>query len=46
MLSQLDHLATYPIVREQVAKGLLELIGWWFDIGTGDMHAWLEQDRS
>jgi carbonic anhydrase len=46
VLSQLDHLATYPIVRDQVAKGLLQLIGWWFDIATGDMHAWREQDRS
>ena len=46
VLAQLDHLATYPIVREQVAKGLLQLIGWWFDIATGDMHAWRERDRS
>ncbi|WP_428667903.1 carbonic anhydrase [Reyranella sp.] len=45
VLSQLDHLATYPIVRDQVAKGLLKLIGWWFDIATGDMHAWRERDR-
>jgi carbonic anhydrase len=46
VLSQLDHLATYPIVRDQVAKGELQLIGWWFDIATGDMHAWRERDRS
>jgi carbonic anhydrase len=45
VLSQLDHLMTYPMVREQVAKGRLELNGWWFDIGTGDMHAWREQER-
>jgi len=40
VLSQLDHLRTYPVVREQVAKGRLALSGWWFDIATGDMHAW------
>ncbi len=45
VLSQIDHLASYPIVRERVAKGLLQLIGWWFDIATGDMHAWRERDR-
>jgi len=45
VLSQLDHLMTYPIVREQVAKGLLQLIGWWFDIATGEMHAWRARDR-
>jgi carbonic anhydrase len=45
VLLQLEHLATYPIVREQVAQGELHLIGWWFDIATGDMHAWREQDR-
>jgi carbonic anhydrase len=45
VLSQLAHLATYPIVRDQVADRRLQLIGWWFDIATGDMHAWREQDR-
>ncbi len=45
VLTQLDHLATYPIVRDQVATGRLQLIGWWFDIATGDMHAWREPDR-
>ena len=42
VLAQLDHLRTYPVVRDQVAAGKLQLHGWWFDIGTGDMHAWQE----
>jgi carbonic anhydrase len=45
VLTQLDHLRTYPVVREQVEKGRLELSGWWFDISSGDMHAWQEQEQ-
>jgi carbonic anhydrase len=45
VLSQLDHLRTYPVVREQVSLGKLHLYGWWFDIGSGDMYAWHEQER-
>ncbi len=45
VLSQLDHLRTYPAVRERVSKGKLLLNGWWFDIGSGAMYAWQEQKR-
>jgi len=45
VLTQLDHLKTHPVAREQVDRGQLVLTGWWFDIGTGDMHSWQEQDR-
>ncbi|CAE6740066.1 Carbonic anhydrase 1 [Paraburkholderia domus] len=40
VLIQLEHLMSYPIVREQVAAGVLHLSGWWFDIETGDMYAY------
>jgi carbonic anhydrase len=40
VLVQLDHLASYPIVRERVAAGALRLHGWWFDVGSGSMHAY------
>ena len=44
-LSQLDHLRTYPVVRDRVAEGRLQLYGWWFDVGSGDMYAWHEAER-
>jgi carbonic anhydrase len=40
VLVQLEHLMSYPIVRDQVAAGALHLSGWWFDIATGDMYAY------
>jgi carbonic anhydrase len=46
VLVQLEHLMTYPIVREQVAKKALRLAGWWFDIATGDMYAYRPKRRS
>jgi len=38
VLTQLEHLLTYPIVRAAVDGGALRLSGWWFDIATGDMY--------
>ena len=39
VLVQLEHLKTYPIVRDAIERGALRLSGWWFDIATGDMYA-------
>jgi carbonic anhydrase len=46
VLVQLEHLMTYPIVRQQVAARALVLSGWWFDIATGDMYAYERASRS
>ncbi|PCC68838.1 bifunctional SulP family inorganic anion transporter/carbonic anhydrase [Nannocystis exedens] len=37
---QLEHLRTYPIVRERLAAGQLQLHGWYYDIGVGALSAW------
>jgi len=39
VLQQINHLRTYPLVRERVAAGTLRLHGWWFDIGNARVHA-------
>src|SRR3982751_482341 len=46
VLVQLEHLMTYPIVRQRVMAGALVLSAWWFDIGTGDMYAYERASRS
>lgn len=46
VLVQIEHLMTYPIVRERVAAGQLQVSGWWFDIATGDMYAYERSSRS
>jgi carbonic anhydrase len=45
VLVQLEHLASYPIVRERIADGTLHLGGWWFDIAKGDMYAYQRERR-
>jgi carbonic anhydrase len=45
VLVQLEHLATYPIVRERMADGTLHLSGWWFDIAKGEMYAYQRAER-
>jgi carbonic anhydrase len=39
VLVQIEHLLTYPIVQQKVEAGELQLSGWWFDIGKGEMSA-------
>jgi len=38
LLVQLEHLASYAIVREGV--GALRLNGWWFDVASCQMYAY------
>jgi carbonic anhydrase len=46
VLTQLEHLMTYPIVRERVDAGTLNLSAWWFEIGSGSMYAYERASRS
>jgi carbonic anhydrase len=40
VLVQIEHLLTYPIVQQKVEAGELQLSGWWFHIGKGEMSAY------
>lgn len=40
VLQQLQHLRSYPLVRERLEAGTLRLHGWWFDIGNAQVHAY------
>ena len=42
VLLQLEHLKSYPIVRERIGAGELQLHGWWFDISRADVYAFEE----
>ena len=45
VLVQLEHLATYPIVRDRIADATLHLSGWWFDISKGEMYVYQRTER-
>ena len=45
VLRQLDHLRTYPIVRERLQAGRLRLHGWWFDIAEAEVLSYDEKAR-
>lgn len=40
VLQQIEHLRTYPLVRERLAAGTVRLHGWWFDIGHAQVHVY------
>ena len=45
VLRQLDHLRTYPIVRERLQAGRLRLHAWWFDIAEAEVLSYDETAR-
>jgi carbonic anhydrase len=45
VLVQLEHLASYPIVRKRILDKTLQLSGWWFDIAKGEMFAYQREKR-
>ncbi len=42
VLQQLENLKSYPLVKEKIKKGELELHGWWFDIATANVYIFNE----
>jgi carbonic anhydrase len=42
VLQQIEHLYTYPGVRERVEKQQLQIHGWWFDIARADVYCYEE----
>jgi carbonic anhydrase len=46
VLVQIEHLMSYPIVRERATSGALHLSGWWFDIENGDIYVYERASRS
>jgi carbonic anhydrase len=45
VLGQLDHLRSYRVVGEALARGVLQLHGAWFDVGRAELHAWRDAER-
>jgi carbonic anhydrase len=38
VLQQIEHLKSYPMIRERLAANRLALHGWWFDIAGADVY--------
>jgi carbonic anhydrase len=45
VLAQIEHLKTYPLVRERVAQGRLRLHGWWFDIKEANVYEYEHDEQ-
>lgn len=42
-LQQLDHVASYPVVRERVRDNQISLHAWWFNVTNGDVEVFDEE---
>jgi len=40
VLQQIEHIRSYPLVAERVARGEIEFHGGWFEVATADLHVW------
>jgi carbonic anhydrase len=38
VLQQIEHLHSYPLVRERIDAGTLSIHAWWFDIANADVY--------
>lgn len=45
VLLQIEHILSYPFIRERVEKKQLRVHGWWFDIARADVYCF-EPDRN
>jgi carbonic anhydrase len=43
VLQQMQHILSYPFVRERSEKKLLRVHGWWFDIAQADVYCYEQQ---
>ena len=45
VLEQIENIETYPFVEKAILEGRLFLHGWYFDIGTGRMSAYVPSEN-
>jgi len=45
VLAQIEHLETYPLVRERLTAATLRLHGWWFELKNADVYAFEDSLR-
>jgi carbonic anhydrase len=40
VLQQIEHIKSYPFIRDRIEKKQLRVHGWWFDIGRADVYCY------
>ncbi|MDP3980315.1 MAG: carbonic anhydrase [Chlamydiota bacterium] len=45
IVEQMNHILTYPFVEERYNKGLLNIYGWYYEIGTGIVYNYNQKEE-
>jgi carbonic anhydrase len=45
VLQQIEHIKTYPLVRDRLAKGTIAVHAWWFDINFANVFVYSEAQK-
>jgi carbonic anhydrase len=45
VLLQMEHIMSYPFIKERIEKKQLRVHGWWFDIGHADVYSYEPQHQ-
>ena len=40
VLQQMEHITSYPFIRDRLEKKQLRIHGWWFDIAKADVYCY------
>lgn len=40
VLQQIEHLKSYPLLREKLESGALRVHGWWFELASASVHSY------
>ena len=43
VLQQIEHLKSYPVIRERVVDRSLKIHGWWFELSRAEVYAFEEE---
>lgn len=43
-LLQLDNLRSYPLIRERIEAGTLQIYAWFYHVGSGEVEEWSPED--
>lgn len=46
VLKQLENLMSYPVVREKIESGSLQVHAWFYEIKTGDVLSWNKESKT
>ncbi|MBN1649263.1 MAG: carbonic anhydrase [Spirochaetales bacterium] len=46
IVEQMNHLITYPFIKERFRQGIINILGWYYEIGTGKVYNYVPEEKT